>query len=107
MEDSHMSGHAKEVLVETDWLAGHAKDQSVRGFGVDGDTTAYDQGPVAGAIGLNWRTDLQQHPVRDLIEKKQLEQLLSKHGVTPATTIVVYGDNNNWFAAWFFWLLKY
>jgi thiosulfate/3-mercaptopyruvate sulfurtransferase len=102
-----MTTYAKDVLVETDWLAEHAKDPSVRVFEVDVDTTAYDQGHVAGAIGLNWRTDLQQHPVRDLIEKKELEELLSKNGVTPATTIVAYGDNNNWFAAWFFWLLKY
>jgi thiosulfate/3-mercaptopyruvate sulfurtransferase len=102
-----MTSYAKDVLVETDWLAQHATDSNVRAFEVDVDTTAYDQGHVAGAIGLNWRTDLQQHPVRDLIDKKQLEELLSKNGVTPATTIVAYGDNNNWFAAWFFWLLKY
>ena len=102
-----MTAYAKDVLVETDWLAAHAKDPSVRVFEVDVDTTAYDQGHAGGAIGLNWRTDLQQHPVRDLIEKKQLEDLLTKNGVTPDTTIVAYGDNNNWFAAWFFWLLKY
>lgn len=102
-----MTTYAKDVLVETDWLAEHAKDSKVRVFEVDVDTSAYDQGHVAGAIGLNWRTDLQQHPVRDLLEKKQLEELLSKNGVTPDTTIIAYGDNNNWFAAWFFWLLKY
>jgi thiosulfate/3-mercaptopyruvate sulfurtransferase len=102
-----MATSAKDVLVETDWLAEHAKDPNVRVFEVDVDTTAYEQGHAAGAIGLNWKTDLQQHPVRDLIEKKELEALLSKNGVTPDTTIVVYGDNNNWFAAWFFWLLKY
>src|SRR5256884_2427219 len=102
-----MTSYAKEVLVETDWLAEHAKDPSVRLFEVDVDTTAYDQGHVAGSVGLNWKTDLQQHPVRDLLDKKQLEALLSKQGVTPSTTIVAYGDNNNWFAAWFFWLLKY
>src|SRR3989442_11341421 len=102
-----MAGYANDVLVETDWLAQHAKDPSVRVFQGDVDTSAYDQGHVAGAIGLNWKTDLQQHPVRDLIDKKQLEALMSKNGVTPSTTIVAYGDNNNWFAAWFFWLLKY
>ena len=77
-----MTSYAKDVLVETEWLAEHTKDRDVRLFEVDVDTTAYDQGHVAGAIGLNWRTDLQQHPVRDLIEKKQLEELLSKNGVT-------------------------
>jgi len=102
-----MASYANDVLVETDWLAEHAKDPKVRVFEVDVDTTAYEQGHVAAAIGLNWKTDLQQHPVRDLIDKKQLEALLSKSGVTPDTTIVAYGDNNNWFAAWFFWLLKY
>src|SRR2546430_6288332 len=102
-----MASYANDVLVETEWLAEHAKDSNVRAFEVDVDTAAYEQGHVAGAIGLNWKTDLQQHPVRDLLDKKQLEALLSKSGVTPATAIVAYGDNNNWFAAWFFWLLKY
>jgi thiosulfate/3-mercaptopyruvate sulfurtransferase len=103
-----MSGYAHpEALVETDWLAEHATDPNVRVFEVDVDTTAYDQGHVDSAIGLNWKTDLQQRPVRDLLSKEQLEALLSKCGVTPSTTIAVYGDNNNWFAAWFFWLLKY
>jgi thiosulfate/3-mercaptopyruvate sulfurtransferase len=100
-------GYANDVLVETEWLAQHGKDTNVRVFEVDVDTTAYEQGHAEGAIGLNWKTDLQQQPVRDLIDKKQLEALLSKYGVTPQTTIVTYGDNNNWFAAWFFWLLKY
>ena len=103
-----MSGYAHpEALVETDWLAEHATDPNVRVFEVDVDTGAYEQGHVAGAIGLNWKTDLQQHPVRDLISMAQLEALLSTHGVVPNTTLAVYGDNNNWFAAWFFWLLKY
>ncbi len=96
-----------EVLVETDWLAAHASDRDVRVFEVDVDTSAYEQGHVKGAVGLNWKTDLQQRPVRDLIDRRQLEELLSKHGATAGTTIVAYGDNNNWFAAWFFWLLKY
>ena len=99
-----MSSYAHpEALVETDWLAEHASDKNVRVFEVDVDTSAYDKGHVAGAIGLNWQTQLQQHPVRDLISKTELEALLSKHGVTPETTIAVYGDNNNWFGAWFFW----
>jgi thiosulfate/3-mercaptopyruvate sulfurtransferase len=103
-----MSGYAHpEALVETDWLAEHATDPSVRVFEVDVDTTAYEQGHVAGAIGLNWKTDLQQRPVRDLLSKPQVEALLSKSGVASDTTIAIYGDNNNWFAAWFFWLLKY
>jgi thiosulfate/3-mercaptopyruvate sulfurtransferase len=103
-----MSGYAHpEALVETDWLAEHAADKNVRVFEVDVDTSAYEQGHVAGAIGLNWRSQLQQQPVRDLISKSELEALLSRSGATRDTTIAVYGDNNNWFAAWFFWLLKY
>jgi len=96
-----------EALVDTAWLAEHSKDPNVRIFEVDVDTSAYEQGHVAGAIGLNWKSDLQQQPVRDLIDKKELEELLSESGVADDTTLVVYGDNNNWFAAWFFWLLKY
>ena len=103
-----MSAYAHpETLVETDWLAEHATDPNVRVFEVDVDTAAYQQGHVPGAIGLDWKTELQQHPVRDLISKEQLEALLSAQGVVRNTTLAVYGDNNNWFAAWFFWLLKY
>jgi thiosulfate/3-mercaptopyruvate sulfurtransferase len=103
-----MSNYAHpEALVETVWLAEHARDPNVRVFEVDVDTAAYEQSHVAGTIGLNWKTELQQQPVRDLISQEQLEALLSKHGVTADTTIAVYGDNNNWFAAWFFWQLKY
>jgi thiosulfate/3-mercaptopyruvate sulfurtransferase len=105
---SAIAGYAHpEALVETDWLAAHAADPGVRVFEVDVDTTAYSQGHVPGAIGLNWKTELQQQPVRDLISRSELDALLSRSGVNPDTTIVVYGDNNNWFAAWFFWLLKY
>ncbi len=96
-----------EALVDTAWLAEHAKDPNVRVFEVDVDTKSYDEGHVAGAIGLDWRRDLQQRPVRDLLDMRELEALLSKSGATADTTIVNYGDNNNWFAAWFFWLLKY
>ncbi len=96
-----------EALVETDWLAEHHADPNVRVFEVDVDTAAFEQGHVPGAVGLNWRSDLQQHPVRDLITREELEDLLSRHGVKSDTTIAIYGDNNNWFAAWFFWLVKY
>ncbi|MGH2451525.1 MAG: sulfurtransferase [Candidatus Limnocylindria bacterium] len=94
-------------LVDTEWVAQHLSDEGVRLFEVDVDTSAYGTGHIQGAVGLDWRQDLQQRPVRDIITKEQLERLLSLHGVTPKTTIVAYGDNNNWFAAWFFWLLSY
>jgi thiosulfate/3-mercaptopyruvate sulfurtransferase len=103
-----MSGYAKpEVLVDTQWVAEHAADPNVRLIEVDVDTTSYDSGHIKGAVGLNWKTDLQQQPVRDAISKEQLEALFSRLGIANDHTVVAYGDNNNWFAAWAFWLLKY
>jgi thiosulfate/3-mercaptopyruvate sulfurtransferase len=94
------------VLVSTDWVAEHAADPSVRVIEVDVDTTAYDQGHVSGAAGWNWNTQLCDTVVRDIVQKKALEDLLGKTGVDNNTTIVLYGDNNNWFAAWAFWQLE-
>jgi len=96
-----------EVLVSTQWVAEHANDSKVRLVEVDVDTTAYDQGHIAGAVGWNWQTQLQDNIRRDLIEKPALEQLLGQSGISNDTTIVLYGDNNNWFAAYAFWQLKY
>jgi thiosulfate/3-mercaptopyruvate sulfurtransferase len=96
-----------EVLVTTQWAADHASDPKVRLIEVDVDTTAYDQGHIAGAVGWNWQTQLQDNIRRDLIEKSALEKLLGQSGVSNDTTIVLYGDNNNWFAAYAFWQLKY
>jgi thiosulfate/3-mercaptopyruvate sulfurtransferase len=95
-----------EVVVETDWLAGKLADPSVRIFEVDVDTAAYDLGHIPGAVGLNWTTQLCDTLRRDILPQQELEALLSKSGVGPDTTIVLYGDNNNWFAAWAFWQLK-
>ena len=95
-----------DVLVSTDWVAQHAADPSVRVIEVDVDTTAYDQGHVRGAAGWNWNTQLCDTVVRDIVPKKALEDLLGKTGVDNKTTIVLYGDNNNWFAAWAFWQLE-
>ena len=94
------------VLVATDWVASHAKDANVRVVEVDVDTTAYDQGHVPGAAGWNWTTELCDTLVRDIVPVKKLEELLGKTGIDNKTTIVLYGDNNNWFAAWAFWQLK-
>ncbi len=96
-----------EVLVTTDWVAQHRTDPKVRTVEVDVDTSAYEKGHVPGAIGLHWQRDLQTQPVRDLVTKKELEALLSRAGIGNDQTVIAYGDNNNWFAAWFFWLLKY
>jgi len=94
------------VLVTTDWVAQHATDAGVRVVEVDVDTTAYDQGHVPGAAGWNWTTQLCDTVVRDIVPAKKLEELLGKSGIDNKTTIVLYGDNNNWFAAWAFWQLK-
>jgi thiosulfate/3-mercaptopyruvate sulfurtransferase len=95
-----------EVLVSTDWVAQHADDANVRVVEVDVDTTAYDQGHVPGAAGWNWTTELCDTLIRDIVPKQKLEALLGKSGIDNNTTIVLYGDNNNWFAAWAFWQLK-
>jgi thiosulfate/3-mercaptopyruvate sulfurtransferase len=94
------------VLVTTDWVAQHATDAGVRVVEVDVDTTAYDQGHVPGAAGWNWTTELCDTVVRDIVPANKLEALLSKTGIDNNTKIVLYGDNNNWFAAWAFWQLK-
>lgn len=96
-----------EVLVSTEWAAEHGNDPNIRLVEVDVDTTAYDQGHIPGAVAWNWQTQLQDNVRRDLIEKSVLEELLGKSGITNDTTILLYGDNNNWFAAYAFWQLKY
>src|SRR5947208_6913119 len=96
-----------EVLVDADWVEAHLHDPLVRLVEVDVDTTAYDQGHIPGAVGFNWQKELQDQVVRAPIGQAQLEELLSSAGVGNDTTIVLYGDNNNWFAAWAFWILKY
>ena len=96
-----------EVLVDTQWVTERLKDPKMRLVEVDVDTSAYEKGHAPGAIGLNWQKDLQEHPIRDLLSKQELEELLSSRGIGNDTTVIAYGDNNNWFAAWFFWVLKY
>src|SRR5947199_3702796 len=94
------------VLVTTEWVAQHATDAAVRAVEVDVDTTAYEQGHVPGAAGWNWTTELCDTLMRDIVPMKKLEGLLAKSGIDNKATIVLYGDNNNWFAAWAFWQLK-
>jgi thiosulfate/3-mercaptopyruvate sulfurtransferase len=95
-----------KVLVTTDWVAEHAKDAGLRVVEVDVDTTSYDQGHVSGAAGWNWTTELCDTVVRDIVPKGKLEELMGRSGIDNKTTIILYGDNNNWFAAWAFWQLK-
>src|SRR5205809_7389782 len=94
------------VLVTTDWVAQHATDTGVRVVEVDVDTSAYDQGHVPAAAGWNWTTELCDTLVRDIVPMDKLEELLGRTGIDNNTAVVLYGDNNNWFAAWAFWQLK-
>src|SRR6266446_896053 len=95
-----------EVLVSTDWAAKNLNSPNLHLVEVDVDTTAYDQGHIPGAVGWNWQTQLQDNIRRDLIDKSTLEKLLSASGISNDTAILLYGDNNNWFAAYALWQLK-
>ncbi len=96
-----------KALVSTEWVADHAKDIGVRLVEVDVDPSNYEKGHIGGAVGWNWKKHLQDQLVRDIAGKEALEQLLGESGITPETNIVLYGDNNNWFAAYAYWALKY
>jgi thiosulfate/3-mercaptopyruvate sulfurtransferase len=95
-----------EALVTTDWVASHATDAKVRVAEVDVDTKAYDEGHVPGALAWAWNTQLCDTIRRDILSRDQFEELMSSSGVSPDTTLVIYGDNNNWFAAWALWQAK-
>jgi thiosulfate/3-mercaptopyruvate sulfurtransferase len=96
-----------EVLVSTDWSEQHLEDDQLRFVEVDVDTSAYDSGHLPGAVGWNWKRDLQDAPSRDVVDPEHFGALLGRSGIQNDTTIILYGDNNNWFAAYAFWLLKY
>src|SRR5215472_6632718 len=95
-----------ETLVATEWVEQHAKDPSVRVVEVDVDTKSYDEGHVPGAIAWAWTSQLCDTLRRDILSQQQLESLMSASGIGNDTTVVIYGDNNNWFAAWALWQLK-
>jgi thiosulfate/3-mercaptopyruvate sulfurtransferase len=102
-----MSDYADpRVIVTTDWVAEHADDPSVSVVEVNVDIDLYAQGHVPGSVGWSWRTQLCDTVRRDILSKADIEALLSSSGVSPDSTIVLYGDSNNWFAAWAFWQLK-
>jgi thiosulfate/3-mercaptopyruvate sulfurtransferase len=96
-----------EALVSTGWIAEHLTDPKVKIVEVDVDTTAYDKGHVRGAIGWNWQTDLNDRVRRDIIDPRSFAELCGRAGIRPDDTVVLYGDNNNWFAAWALWQFKY
>ena len=95
-----------ESLVSTDWAAERIGDAGVRFVEVDVDTSAYEQGHIAGAVGWDWTSQLQDNLNRDIISKADMEALMGASGISNDTTVILYGDNNNWFAAWAFWQLK-
>lgn len=101
-----MSYKHPEVLVETDWVNQHRNDPGIKLVEVDVDTKAYDAGHIPGSVGFNWQTQLQNQLSRDILSKEQFEKLLGDAGVNPTDTVILYGDNNNWFAAYAFWLFK-
>jgi thiosulfate/3-mercaptopyruvate sulfurtransferase len=98
--------YAKPVLVTTDWLAEHLNDDDLAVAEVDESPELYEEGHIPGAVKLHWRDDLQDPIERDLIEKPEFEQLMGRLGISRSTTVVLYGDKNNWFAAYAYWYLK-
>jgi thiosulfate/3-mercaptopyruvate sulfurtransferase len=102
-----MSDYAHpEVLVSTDWVQQHHRDPNVRIVEVDVDTGAYSEGHVPGALAWSWTTQLADTIRRDILTKEAFEELMASSGIGNDTTLVLYGDNNNWFAAWAFWQAK-
>jgi thiosulfate/3-mercaptopyruvate sulfurtransferase len=106
------SEYANDVLVTADWVEDNldqfeSDDPEHRLVEVDVDTEAYDEAHAPGAIGFNWETQLQDQTQRDILEKDDFEDLLGSHGITEDSTVVLYGDNSNWFAAYAYWQFKY
>jgi thiosulfate/3-mercaptopyruvate sulfurtransferase len=99
-------GYANPVLVTTEWLAEHFGDEGLVVAEVDENPNLYDEGHVPGAVKLHWREDLQDPVERDLLEKDAFEDLMGRLGISNDTTLVLYGDRNNWFAAYAYWYLK-
>ena len=95
-----------ETIVETGWVADNLDTENLRLVEVDVDTTAYDQGHIPGAVGWNWTTQLNDRLTRDILNKEQMQRLLGESGIGRNTTVVLYGDNNNWFATYAFWQMK-
>ncbi len=95
-----------EVLVDTDWVRQHKDDKNVKLLEVDVDTNAYDEGHIPGAVAWNWTSQLSDNVRRDILSASDLEKLASESGVANDDIVILYGDNNNWFAAFAFWILK-
>jgi thiosulfate/3-mercaptopyruvate sulfurtransferase len=96
-----------EVLVSTDWVEEHRDDPNVRIVEVSEDVLLYDQGHIPGAVKIDWHTELQRPDVRDFIDEEGFARLMEEKGISNDTTVVLYGDKSNWWAAYAFWFFKY
>jgi thiosulfate/3-mercaptopyruvate sulfurtransferase len=102
-----VSDYAKDVLVETNWVEEHLNDDSIRIVEVDENPQLYAEGHIPGAIGFDWKKDLQDQVKRDFLGPRAFGELFGSRGISNDHTIVLYGDRNNWFAAYTYWYLKY
>ncbi len=102
-----MADYAKDVLVETEWVAQHLDDDSIRIVEVDENPALYAEAHIPGAIGFDWKHDLQDQVKRDFLGPEAFGELLGSRGISNEHTIVLYGDRNNWFAAYTYWYLKF
>jgi thiosulfate/3-mercaptopyruvate sulfurtransferase len=102
-----MADYAKDVLVDTDWVEQHLDDDSVRIVEVDENPALYQEAHIPGAIGFDWKKDLQDQVKRDFLGPKEFGELMGSRGISNDHTIVLYGDRNNWFAAYTYWYFKY
>jgi thiosulfate/3-mercaptopyruvate sulfurtransferase len=102
-----MGDYAKDVLVSTDWVQQHLDDDSIRIVEVDENPALYAEAHIPGAIGFDWQKDLQDQVKRDFLGPQEFGELLGSRGISNDHTIVLYGDRNNWFAAYTYWYLKY
>src|SRR5215204_6519152 len=107
MEVHAVAGYAKDVLVETDWVADHLDDDGIRIVEVDENPALYAEAHIPGAIGFDWKQDLQDQVKRDFLGPEAFGELFGSRGISNDHTIVLYGDRNNWFAAYTYWYLKY
>jgi thiosulfate/3-mercaptopyruvate sulfurtransferase len=95
-----------EMLVDTNWVKANLRKPGLKLVEIDVDTKAYEAGHIPGAIGFNWQTQLQDQVRRDIISREAFEKLVGGAGISPGDMVILYGDNNNWFAAYGFWLFK-
>src|SRR6266550_723957 len=101
------TGYAKpDVLVSTQWVQDHLNDPNLRIIESDEDVLLYEQGHIPGAVKLDWHTDLQDSVVRDYVNRERFEELLSERGIGNDTTVIFYGDKNNWWATYAFWVFQ-